>query len=259
MPTALIIVDPQVDFCPGGALAVAGGDEVMPVINEIRKRLNPAVTVITQDWHPANHTSFADNNPGEELFKPRADGQMMWPRHCVQYTPGAEFHPALEMRSSDRIIQKGTLTSVDSYSGFGAEPAADKTRLERTDLERILVAAGVRTVYVVGLAFDYCVAATAKDAVALGFTTIVVRNATRAVAADSAAKAEAEMRAAGVILLEECTPEDIIRAHEQEQKRLAAEFEKLKREEEERGTKIAELLDRATQPWWRRALSAVFG
>ncbi len=202
MSTALIIVDPQVDFCPGGTLAVDGGDQVMPLINELRKILLPDAVVITQDWHPADHTSFADNNPGETLFKPRADGQMMWPRHCVHRTPGAEFHPALKVLPEDRIIQKGYICGVDSYSGFGSEPAANGTRLERTDLEKILRAWEIKTVYVVGLAFDYCVAATAKDAAAAGFKTTVIRKATRPVAAESAAKAEAEMRAAGVTILE---------------------------------------------------------
>lgn len=203
MATALIIVDPQVDFCPGGALAVAGGHEVMPVINALRKKIRPAVTVITQDWHPADHTSFVDNNPGKELFTPRADGQMMWPRHCVQFSEGAEIHPNLVVRDTDYYVRKGTKTNVDSYSGFGSEPAPDGSRLEHTRLQSILRDRGIKHIYVVGLAFDYCVVATAKDAAALGYRTVVLRNATRAVGHDSAAKAEAEMRAAGVRVMEE--------------------------------------------------------
>lgn len=206
MATALIIVDPQNDFCPGGALAVEGGDQVMPVINRLRRDLRPDMVVITQDWHPGDHTSFADNNPGEELFKPRADGQMMWPRHCVQGSKGAEVHPNLVVRATDHFVRKGAKAEVDSYSGFGSEPLPKGGRKESTGLYLILRRAGVKTVYVVGLAFDYCVAATAKDAVAAGFKTTVVRNATRAVNPASAAIAEAEMLTAGVKIVEAYVP-----------------------------------------------------
>jgi nicotinamidase/pyrazinamidase len=223
MSTALIVVDVQNDFCPGGALAVAGGDQVVPVINELRKKLKPNLVVFTQDWHPADHTSFADNNPGETLFKQRADGQMMWPRHCVQDTKGAEFHLDLVVNPQDPIIKKGTKAAVDSYSGFGAE---DKT-LERTPLERIFCNTNVKQVYVVGLAFDYCVTATAKDAAALGYTTVVIRNATRPVAAESAAKAEAEMLKAGVIILEEYSSQEVIRVHQEGMKELASALTQL--------------------------------
>lgn len=204
MPTALIIVDPQLDFCPGGSLAVAGGDEVMPVINRLRQQLKPDMVVITQDWHPADHTSFADNNPGEELFKHRADGQMMWPAHCVQGTEGAKIHPALTVLPSDIIIKKGTLKDVDSYSAFGSgevvrEVGKALKMKEETPLASILNAAGVTDVWVVGLALDYCVAATAKDAVILGLRTTVLRKATRAVGgAAAAAKVEKELLNWGV-------------------------------------------------------------
>lgn len=201
MPTALIIVDVQPDFCAGGALAVADGDAVVPVINRLRDTLKPDLVVLTQDWHPANHTSFADNNPGATLFAPRADGQMMWPRHCVQGTAGAGFHSGLVVLPTDTVIQKGLNAGVDSYSGFGSQPRRDGSRAEQTALGRMLITAGITDVVVVGLAFDYCVAATAKDAAALGFRTTVVRDATRAVAAASAALAEAEMIAAGVTIV----------------------------------------------------------
>jgi nicotinamidase/pyrazinamidase len=211
MRTALIIVDPQVDFCSpsggvGGALAVAGGDEIMPVINELRKELKPDVVVITQDWHPADHTSFASNNPGETLFKLRADdGQMMWPVHCVQGTEGAKIHPALEVLPSDIMIKKGTLKDVDSYSAFGSgetvrEIGKPLKMKEETALASILAFEGVTDVWVVGLAFDYCVAATAKDSAILGMRTTVLRKATQAVSEDSAVKAGEEMRALGVII-----------------------------------------------------------
>jgi nicotinamidase/pyrazinamidase len=214
MPTALIIVDPQLDFCPlplAGALAVSGGDEVMPVINRIREQLRPDFVAITKDWHPAHHTSFADNNPGERVFMKREDGQMMWPRHCVQGSRGAEFHPGLVRKPTDHIIQKGTHPLVDSYSGFGSQGSivavGEALRMkESTPLARLLDDAKVTEVYVVGLAFDYCVAATAKDSVLAGYRTTVIRNATRAVAADSAACAEVEMLAVGVTILEEFSP-----------------------------------------------------
>jgi nicotinamidase/pyrazinamidase len=206
MPRALIIVDPQVDFVPGGALAVAGGDEVMPVINRLRQDLKPHMVVITQDWHPADHTSFADNNPGEQLFVPRADGQMMWPRHCVQGTEGAKIHPELSVLPSDIIIKKGTLKDVDSYSAFGSgevvrEVGKGLKMKEETLLASILSAAGITDVWVVGLALDYCVAATAKDAVILGLRTTVLREATRAVGgATEVAKVEKELLNWGVMV-----------------------------------------------------------
>lgn len=211
MPTALIIVDPQLDFCPGGALAVAGGDEVMPVINRIREELRPDFVAITQDWHPAGHTSFIENNPGQLVFMKRADGQMMWPAHCVQGSRGSQFHPGLVRKPTDQIIQKGTLKDVDSYSGFGSQGSVvavgEALRMkESTLLARCLYHAHITEVFVVGLAFDYCVAATAKDSALCGYRTTVIRNATRAVAADSAAQAEAEMRAAGVQILDEFSP-----------------------------------------------------
>lgn len=198
MPTALIIVDVQRDFCAGGALAVPDGDAVVPIINRLRKTLKPDLVVRTADWHPADHTSFVTNNPGEKLFVPRADGQMMWPAHCIQGSAGAEWHMDLDVPPTDVVIYKGRNADVDSYSGFGSAPRSDGGRSEQTALGRILLDAGITDVVVVGLAFDYCVAATAKDAAALGFRTKVIRKATRAVAAASAADAEVDLKAAGV-------------------------------------------------------------
>jgi len=199
MPTALIIVDIQRDFCAGGSLAVGDADSVVPIINHLRTTLAPDLVALTQDWHPADHTSFITNNPGERLFETRRhDGQMMWPVHCVQESEGASWHKDLQTLSSDVIVRKGTKQAVDSYSGFGSK---DKIG-ERTQLEPILRAAGITEVVVVGLAFDYCVAATAKDAAAFGFRTTLVRGASRAVAAESAAVAEKELKAAGVMVLD---------------------------------------------------------
>jgi len=203
MPTALIIVDIQRDFCAGGSLAVGDADSVVPIINHLRTTLAPDLVALTQDWHPADHTSFITNNPGERLFETRRhDGQMMWPVHCVQDSEGASWHKDLQTLSSDAIVRKGTKQAVDSYSGFGSQ---DKVG-ERTQLEPILRAAGITEVVVVGLAFDYCVAATAKDAAALGFRTTLVRGASRAVAVESAAVAETELKAAGVTVLESYPP-----------------------------------------------------
>jgi nicotinamidase/pyrazinamidase len=205
MPRALIIVDVQNDFCAGGALAVPGANAIIPEINELRDTLKPDLVVLTQDWHPADHTSFITNNPGETLYKPRADGQVMWPAHCVQGSKGAEFHPDLRVLPTDRIIQKGCKADVDSYSGFGS--AEFKThgiwlRAEETDLHDILRSAGITEVYVVGLAFDYCVAATAKDAVSFGYKTTVITNCTASVAPESADKASAELIKVGVEYLD---------------------------------------------------------
>jgi nicotinamidase/pyrazinamidase len=202
---ALIIVDVQNDFCEGGALAVPGANAIIPEINDLRDTLKPDVVILTQDWHPANHTSFITNNPGEEVFKPRADGQIMWPVHCVQGTRGAEFHPQLRILPTDRIVQKGCKTDVDSYSGFGS--AEFKThgiwlRAEETDLHDILREHDIKEVFVVGLAFDYCVAATAKDALALGYKTIIISNCTASVAPETADKASAELIKAGVEYLD---------------------------------------------------------
>lgn len=191
----LIGVDLQNDFCAGGALAVNDGDATVPYFNELRKTLKPDLVVLTQDFHPSDHISFARNNPGGQLFSVH-NGQMMWPVHCEQGTRGAEFHPALERDGTELIIQKGLNRAVDSYSGFGAE---DKNK-ERTALEAELRARGITKVYVVGLAYDYCVAATAKDAAVLGFETIVLKDGCRAVAEESAAEETATMLAAGVTI-----------------------------------------------------------
>jgi nicotinamidase/pyrazinamidase len=198
MPKALIIVDVQNDFCEGGALAVPGANAIIPEINELRDTMKPDLLVLTQDWHPENHTSFITNNPGESLYKPRADGQMMWPQHCVKGSKGADFHPDLKVLPTDRVVQKGCNAQVDSYSGFGAD---DKSK-EQTQLDTILKAANINEVFVVGLAFDYCVAATAKDAIDLRYKTTIISNCTASVAPESADKASAELIKAGIKYLD---------------------------------------------------------
>lgn len=169
---ALIIVDVQNDFCPGGALAVAEGDEVVPILN----RLAPlfGTVVATRDWHPTNHRSFA------------AQGGP-WPSHCVAGTPGAEFHSALDRSAIDLLIQKATMPEQEAYSGF-----------DGADLAAQLRARGVRRVYVGGLALDYCVDATALDARKAGFETWVIGDATRAVFPEQSAAKEAGWQEAGV-------------------------------------------------------------
>lgn len=195
---ALILVDIQNDFCPGGALAVADGDAVVPIAN----RLMDAVDVVlaTQDWHPADHGSFASNHPGRKLFDLADLGglpQVMWPDHCVQWTGGAQFHPELDTKRIARVFPKGTDPTIDSYSGF-----FDNGKRKATGLGDWLKAKGVTEVLICGLATDYCVKATAIDAAGLGFRTVLVEDACRGVGmtATDIPNALAAMRAAGVVI-----------------------------------------------------------
>jgi nicotinamidase/pyrazinamidase len=289
---SLIIVDVQYDFCEGGALAVPGGSQVIPLINALRSGCDWRVVVLTQDWHPPTHASFASNNPGAQLFtvvelpgmgqqvRRRACAcvgqcfptpvsppltpspssptppflQMMWPNHCVQNTPGSEFHADLVRDPSrDVVVRKGTNERVDSYSGFGDGKGHT---LERTGLEDVLKAAGVTDVFVCGecarfrtglapiceasartltsplhippppplpgLATDYCVAYTCKDAAKAGFNTYCLLDASRGISPDTVASEVAEMRALGVIVVEgdalKCVP-----TREEEREYLAAD------------------------------------
>ena len=176
---AYIIVDMQNDFCEGGSLEVKGSLEIIPLINDLRKKINWDLVVLTSDWHPKTHCSFHSNHPESTLFQPillekTKVEQVMWPNHCVQNTPGAEFHKDIITENSDVIIRKGTLDDVDSYSGFGTYP-------EDTGLNQILQKHGIKEVYVVGLAFDYCVGNTALDAIKNGYQTFVLADCTRSV------------------------------------------------------------------------------
>jgi nicotinamidase/pyrazinamidase len=173
----LIIVDVQNDFCPGGALPVRDGDEVVEVVNRILPKFDLAVA--TQDWHPANHGSFAVNHPGRtpgQRIELAGLPQILWPAHCVANTPGAELHAALDRAEIARVFRKGTDAEVDSYSGF-----FDNCRRVSTGLDDFLKSRGATEVYVCGLATDYCVKATALDAVSLGFKTFLVEDACRGV------------------------------------------------------------------------------
>ena len=192
---ALVLVDLQYDFCPGGALAVARGDETVAVANQLMPRAE--VVVATQDWHPANHGSFAANHPGTQpyqLIELNGLPQVLWPPHCVQGTRGAELHDDLDKSKIDCVFPKGTDPSVDSYSGFW-----DNGKRKSTGLADWLRAQDVGELVVLGLATDYCVKATVIDAIAEGFAVTVVADGCRAVelAPGDGEAAFAAMREAG--------------------------------------------------------------
>lgn len=196
---ALIIVDLQNDFVTGGALAVQGGEEIVPLVNEIQKHFD--LILATQDWHPENHGSHANNHPGAEpgdVVKLAGREQILWPAHCVQNTSGADFVPGLDKDRWDAVFQKGAVRHIDSYSGF-----FDNGREHATGLAEYLKERGVTDVYVLGLATDYCVKFTALDAVELGFKTHLILDACRAVNLQpgDAERAVEEMREAGVEIL----------------------------------------------------------
>lgn len=175
--SVLLVVDVQVDFCPGGNLPVPDGDKVVPVINRLTQTF-PRI-VATQDWHPRNHVSFASNHPGSNPFDllPGKEGQqILWPDHCVPGTVGAEFHPDLDTLAFDLIVRKGTDPELDSYSAF-----FENDRKTPTGLHFYLKGLEVKSVYLVGLALDVCVYYTAMDALKLGFNTVVVEDACRAI------------------------------------------------------------------------------
>ncbi len=194
---ALIVIDVQNDFCPGGALAVAGGDEIISRINGLMGDFT--TVVLTQDWHPANHASFAANHPGAAPFSLTTmpyGPQVLWPTHCVQGTTGADFHKDLRTDPAQLVIRKGFRSEIDSYSAF-----FENDRTTATGLEGYLKNRGVTSVTLVGLATDYCVAYSALDAARLGFKATVLEGACRAINLNgSLADAQAQMRAAGVAL-----------------------------------------------------------
>lgn len=174
---ALLVIDVQNDFCPGGSLAVRDGDQVVPVINHFTSKFSRVVA--TQDWHPDDHVSFAKNHPKKNVYdRVEVNGlsQVLWPIHCVQGTIGADFHPALKTEDFDVILRKGTNPSVDSYSAF-----MDNDKKLMTGLEGYLRSLGISKVFICGLATDYCVFFSAMDAVSLGFSTHVIIDACRGV------------------------------------------------------------------------------
>lgn len=194
---ALILVDLQNDFLPGGALAVPEGDEVLPLANRLLPLFE--LVVATRDHHPANHISFASNHPGREPFSRLGDdpeAPILWPDHCVQGTAGASLAADLDQQRIARVFAKGEDTQVDCFSGFGGGD-----RSTSTGLGDYLRSHRVTTVYLLGLATDYCVLATALDAVREGFTTFLIEDACRGISPDSVARATQQMQAAGVRLV----------------------------------------------------------
>jgi nicotinamidase/pyrazinamidase len=193
---ALILVDIQNDFLPGGALAVAGGDEIASPANRLMEDFE--IVVATQDWHPPDHGSFAANHLGKEVYESidlHGLPQTLWPVHCVRDTSGAEFAPGLDVRRITRVFQKGTRPEVDSYSGFH-----DNGHRHSTGMADWLREQGVTQLTVCGLATDYCVKFTALDAVSEGFQVTLALAASRGVnlMAGDVDKAVEEMRGAGV-------------------------------------------------------------
>jgi len=195
---ALVVIDPQNDFCPGGALAVADGDSIMQPINEMMGAFD--LVILTQDWHPEGHSSFASSHEGAAPFTltdmPYGP-QVLWPDHCIQGRQGAEFHPALDTVRADAVIRKGTNPAVDSYSAF-----FENDKATATGLAGLLRDRGCQDLTMVGLATDYCVAWSALDGVANGFRVEVRLPACRAIDLDgSLDRALADMRQAGVTLV----------------------------------------------------------
>ena len=194
---ALIIIDVQNDFCPGGALAVAGGDEIVPIVNALSAGFEHMI--LTQDWHPPHHSSFASSHPGKQGFEtimmPYGE-QTLWPDHCIQGSGGAAFHPDLNRMRAELIIRKGFRPDIDSYSAF-----FENDRSTPTGLGGYLRERGISAITLVGLATDYCVAYSALDAIKLGFATTVRMDACRAIdPGGSLSLMSDRMRAAGVTL-----------------------------------------------------------
>ena len=196
----LLIIDVQNDFCPGGALAVADGDAVVPVVNRLAERFGHVV--LTQDWHPKGHSSFATSHPGSAPFSSVTmpyGPQTLWPDHCIQGTPGAAFHPQLVTDRAELVIRKGFRGAIDSYSAF-----FENDRKTPTGLAGYLRERGLSRIVMVGLATDYCVQYSALDARRLGFDTTVVLAGCRAIdLAGSLAAAIASMTEAGVTLVDD--------------------------------------------------------
>ena len=176
MKNGLLLVDIQNDFCPGGALAVPEGDLVVPVINSLMGFF--PVVAATKDWHPPGHISFASRyaKPVFTTVSTPYGPQILWPDHCVQHTPGADFHPALETAGIQHVVYKGTRPDIDSYSTF-----FDNARLQQTDLHRYLQDAGITDLYLCGLATDYCILYSALDALELGYRVVVIEDGCRGV------------------------------------------------------------------------------
>ena len=192
---ALLVIDVQNDFCPGGALAVPEGDAILPLVSRLARRFDHVL--LTQDWHPPGHRSFASSHAGRRPFEAiRLDygEQVLWPDHCVQGTQGAAFHPQLDLPQAELVLRKGFRSEIDSYSAF-----YENDRRTRTGLAGYLRDRGLRRLFLVGLATDFCVAWSALDGRREGFETVVIEDACRAIDLDgSLDRARAAMREAGV-------------------------------------------------------------
>ena len=195
MKTALLVIDVQNDFCPAGALAVVGGNEIIPHINEEMAKYD--CVVLTQDWHPKGHSSFATSHEGKnplELIKMPYGDQVLWPDHCVQGSKGAEFHPDLNIEQANAIIRKGSNPFIDSYSAF-----FENDRKTSTGLDGYLKSLEIEKISLVGLATDFCVNYSAQDAANLGYKVSVLENMCRAIDLNgSLAAAKSEMQDCGV-------------------------------------------------------------
>jgi nicotinamidase/pyrazinamidase len=195
----LLVVDVQNDFCPGGALPVPEGDRIVPLVNRLARQFGHVV--FTQDWHSPRHASFASAHAGKQPFQTTAlpyGEQVLWPDHCVQGTPGAEFHRDLDRTRAEMIVRKGFRPDIDSYSAF-----YENDQRTRTGLTGYLRDRGFQHVYLCGLAFDFCVKWSALDARREGFAATVIEDATRSIDLNgSAAAARTEMTKAGVSLVQ---------------------------------------------------------
>ena len=182
----LIGIDLQNSFCSGGSLAIKDADKIIPLINQVANHF-PHV-ILTQDWHPEGHISFASSHPGKEVFDTISlpyGKQTLWPDHCIQDTHGASFHPALRIPHAELILKKGFHKNIDSYSAF-----MENDRMTPTGLALYLRERGFKRIFLVGLALDYCVRYSAKDAKYYGFHTIIIEDACKAVASNSLREAQ---------------------------------------------------------------------
>ena len=188
--TALLVIDVQNDFLPGGSLAVVDGDKVIPVINKLIPQYD--LVVATQDWHPANHKSFASQHEGKKVLEEtELNGmtQRLWPDHCVQGTFGGEFHKDLELNTAEAVFRKGMDPEIDSYSGF-----YDNGHLKSTGLAGYFKEKGVEEIHFCGIAADYCVYFSIKDALSEGFKTVLIEEATKPIDAESFEKQKIELK-----------------------------------------------------------------
>ena len=192
---ALLVIDVQNDFCPGGSLAVRDGDQIIPLINALGKKFDHII--LTQDWHPAGHISFASTHAGKkpfDLIQAPYGPQALWPDHCIQSTPGAAFHPSLDLPQAELILRKGFRRHIDAYSAF-----LENDHFTSTGLAGYLRERGLNRLFLCGLAYDFCVRFSAIDGTALGFECLAIEDACRAVdLPDSVADTNAAFHTAGV-------------------------------------------------------------